>query len=150
VHPRNSLANQILIILAIVIVVAVVMIAALGLRRRSAPVVSQQLIEQSAIQYVQRASPGTITQVTSKRITLGQLFGNPSCSLAQNLIRMTTLMLGLDTYNACNPNTLLWVVDLHGTFNFSGPAITSTTNFVQVVLDSRGNFIKADSGPITP
>jgi hypothetical protein len=134
-----------LVAMAIVdVVVSVTAMNWLSTRRNRIPVsLSQQQIEQRAIQLVQGwASPANITSVRSKRTTLGQLMGQPACSALEGAFRKSLVSLAYETYDPCDSNSSLWVVDLDGTFSFPRGI---TYNHTQVVYDATGSFIRADS-----
>ena len=104
--------------------------------------VPQQQIEQRAVEQIQGWVPAsTITQIHSRRTTLGQLIGQPLCSAPQVWLGEILVVMTIDTYNPCDPQTAVWVVDLDGVFNFP----QGSTNHAQVVFDATGYFIRADS-----
>lgn len=106
---------------------------------------SQSQILQKAVQYMQSSMPGKVLTVKSTRTTLGQV-GGISCSPAGRLVSSLTYQVGLDSYNSCDPRTHVWLIELHGTFHWAH----GNADSLQIVLDEKGNFIRADSGPLTP
>jgi hypothetical protein len=119
-------------------------------RQYAAAILAQPQIEQRALQYVQSYSPGTVTQVSVQPATLGQVMGPLNCSLPERALRVGLILMALETYDPCDPNTPLWKVDLQGTFSFNAPNGPHTASSVEVIYDEAGRFIRAGSGPLTP
>lgn len=107
--------------------------------------ISQSQIVQKAIEYQQATKTGDVTSASAALTTLGEASGM-SCNFLGQFVFSLTYAIGLDTINLCDPNSSVWFVELHGTFHYP-PGIAS---YVEVVLDSQGNFIQSNSGPIQP
>jgi len=134
-----------------VIFVGVIILAVVAVSRlRPAPApeleLTQAQIEQRAHQVIQDNYPGVVIETTTRRVAWKELYGEQSCSPLVNLLSLGLVAAKRDSYNPCNPNTLVWVVELQGTFRTSD----GTSAYYQVVLAANGEFIAANSGPITP
>jgi hypothetical protein len=116
-------------------------------QQQAAARLSQAQIEQRAIHFVQSNWPGAIAQVAAQRTTLGQLNGPPNCALADTLLRTALLFTGIDTYNVCDPQQVLWQVHVHGAFTMTTPRGLITAQSIEVVYDETGYFLRAGPQP---
>jgi hypothetical protein len=115
-------------------------------QQQAAARLTQAQIEQRATQYVQSTWPGTIAQVTTQRTTLGQLLGRPNCTPADAFLRAGLVVTGIDTYNVCDPQQVLWQVQVQGTFTMITPRGLIQAQSIEVVYDETGYFLRA--GPL--
>jgi hypothetical protein len=111
----------------------------------SSAALSQSQAEQQAMLYLQQNSPGVVTKSDIQQVTLGQLNGPPACSGAEFLFRAALFAMEGDGYNPCNPDTLLWVMNFEGEFDF-GRGMTGDS--AEVVILADGEFLRA-GGTIT-
>lgn len=116
-------------------------------QQQAAALLSQSQIEQRAVQYVQSTWPGTIVQVSAQRITLGHLMGPPNCTLADAILRTALVFTGIDTYNVCDPQTVLWQAHVQGTFTMTTPRGLLQVQAIEVVYDETGYFLRAGPQP---
>lgn len=139
--------GRILITLCIGLLVILIMAGLFVWMQRgsSAASLARPQILQKAIEYAQATSTGNVTQTTATQTTLGQVAGS-SCTFLGRLVSSLTYSFGFDPHNLCDPNTVVWLVELHGTFRFQG----ATASYLEIVLDTQGNFIQANTGPLQP
>ena len=123
---------------------ACLVLAAVAVIRRAEyrPLVTQTEIEQRGYQDGQARGIGQIQQVTAISTTLGRLRPSLHCNPQDHLYHMLLVAARVDSYNPCDPNTRLWVVELRGVFTppfFAQP--------IRFIYTATGDYIRSEGGP---
>ena len=144
---RSQLSERFMIIVSASLVVSVVVASLLAWIEREffLPSLSQPQIIEIATQQSRVTTTGKITSASVTATTLNQV-SRLSCNYLDRFVSVGFYVVGLEDIDWCNPNASVWFVELRGTF----PFLPGTADYVGVVLDTQGNFIRADSGPIQP
>jgi hypothetical protein len=107
------------------------------------PMLTQQQIEQRALQYAQDEYRATVTKVAVRRASQGQIA--PSfCSLPQRVVVRALVVARLNTWDACDPNFPMWEAQLEGTFHWPG----GQAHDMQMRILPDGTVQSSFSGPL--
>ena len=121
-------------------------------QQNSAAPLSQQQVEQLALQYVRASHPGVVTQMKVRLTTFEQAVGGPllRCSLFERAQEEMYIVLTPGAHNPCDLGARVWVVELHGTFTCPRRAnncVPGACHHVQIVYATNGYLIRAFCAP---
>lgn len=109
---------------------------------RPSLLLTQAQIEQRGLKDAQVRGIGLVRQINAYTTTLGRLRTQLHCAPVETVYRTLLLAARYDDYNACDPATRLWVVELRGTF-----ASTWSAQPVRFFYTADGDFMRSESGP---
>jgi hypothetical protein len=104
---------------------------------------TQQQIEQLALQYAQQQRQGTVTALQIRRTTPRQDGTALLCDPSEHRLIRAAVLIGLQDYDQCDPDRVLWFIDLHGTFQWP----TNSSDHIRVSFDAYGRFMSAGDVP---
>ena len=127
---------------SLAVLATLLLCVALGLTRIGPrPFVTQAQIEQQGTRDALSRGIGRVQRIDAYSTTLGHLRPNLNCPFTEQLGRALRVAARIDTYNACDLTTRLWVVELWGEYPLW------VVEPVRMLYTAAGDFIRSEGGP---